>query len=83
MKHNGATMAPRIIKIEHMELQWTQKEGKWCIGYQRTKETHKGMHQTRGNTKNRMKWVYGVFYKTGMASEGGAALCVLEQSISC
>ena len=59
------------------------EEGTRRIGYQRTKETHKGMHQTRGNAKNGIKRVYRVFYKTGMATEGGAALCALEQSILC
>ena len=39
MKHNGATIAPRIIEIGHMVLQRIP---------QRTKETHKGMHKAYG-----------------------------------
>ena len=60
-------MAPRITEIGHMILQRIP---------QRTKETHMGMHEAYITT-----WVYGIIYKTDMAHEGGAALCVLIQSI--
>ena len=90
MKHDGTVMAPRILEIEHMGLQWCKntcsvlvirgprrhiREYTRRIGYQRTKETHKGMHQIRNaqTRKNGMERVYEAFYKTGVTNEGGAA----------